>query len=436
MTSLAAPDRPVPETEASGEQRSAPVGAPAPVPARRKNARWAILFLAAAIVAVVAAAAVVSFLRPAAGIEASGTIEAIESDVASKVQGRLLQLRVRDGDIVKKGQVLAVLERRDPALSVDQARANVAAATAQVAAAQAAYEVQQTTYATTLAQASAGVSIAGSNVGQAGENLDIETNAASIAVDQAQAQIAAAQAAYDHASIDRDRASRLVASGDLARQALNDAQDAYGGGAAQLQAAQDALALAQVDRRNIQIRRLGVLSSRSQHRQSLAVLASAQGERALIDQRAAQVLAAQGQLAQARAALALAADQVRETQLVAPFDGYIISHNFEVGDLVQPDSAVMTVGDLAHPYMNVYVSETDLPHIKAGMRVGVTIDGMPGRTFTGTVTEISNTAEFTPENVQTKQERIEYLVFRVKIQFADTTGTLKPGLPADAVIRV
>jgi multidrug resistance efflux pump len=436
MNSLTAPDRPVPETEASVEQSSAPVSATARVPARSKNVRWAFLFLAAAIVAVLAAVAVVSFLRPAAGIEASGTIEAIQSDVASKVQGRLLQLRVRDGDMVKKGQVLAVLERRDPALSVDQARANVAAATAQVAAAQAAYEVQQTTYATTLAQASAGVSIAGSNVGQAGENLDIETDAASIAVDQAHAQIAAAQAAYDHASIDRDRASRLVATGDLARQALNDAQNAYASGAAQLQAAKDALALAQVDRRNIQIRRLGVLSSRSQHRQSLAVLASAQGERALVDQRQAQVLAAQGQLAQARAALALAADQVRETQLVAPFDGYVISHNFEVGDLVQPDSAVMTVGDLAHPYVNVYVSETDLPHIKTGMRVGVTIDGMPGRTFTGTVTEISNTSEFTPENVQTKQERIEYLVFRVKIQFADTTGTLKPGLPADAVIRV
>jgi HlyD family secretion protein len=60
---------------------------------------------------------------------------------------------------------------------------------------------------------------------------------------------------------------------------------------------------------------------------------------------------------------------------------------------------------------------------------------LPGRTFTGTVTEISNTAEFTPENVQTKQQRIEYLVFRVKIQFADTSGALKPGLPADAVIR-
>ena len=436
MSQLTAPERPAPQKEAVGEQATIPAGTMPPVPERTAKVRWPLLVLVAVIVASIIIAVIMSLLRPAAGIEASGTIEATESDVAPKVQGRMLELRVRDGDKVKKGQVLAVLERRDPALDVDQMRANVAAASAQVAGAQAAYAVQQTTYATTLAQATDSVSIAQSNVGQASVNLGIETNAASIAVDQARAQIAAAQSAYDHASIDLERVRRLVATGDVSRQTLDDARNAYTSGAAQLQAAKDALALAQVNRRNIQIRQLGVLSSREQHRQSIAALESAQGGRALVDQRRAQVLAAQGQLAQARAALAIAQDQVRETQLVAPFDGYVISHNFELGDLVQPGSAVMTIGDLAHPYVYVYVSETNLPHVKTGMQVGVTIDGMPGRTFTGTVTEISNTAEFTPENVQTKQERIEYLVFRVKIQFADTTGTLKPGLPADAVIPV
>jgi HlyD family secretion protein len=394
----------------------------------------ALLLFAAVIVVGIVAWAVVA-LRPAAGIEASGTIEATQSDVAPKGEGRMLDLLVRDGDRVKKGQILARLEQSDPVLDVDQARANVAAATAQVASAQAAYEVQQTTYATTLAQARAGVSIAQTGVGQAGENLSIETSAAAIAVDQARAQIASAQSAYDHAGIDLDRARRLVATGDLAQQALDDARNAYTGATAQLHAAKDALALAEANGRNVQIRRLGVLSSQSQHRQSLAALTSAQGERALVDQRRAQVFTAQGQLAQARAALGIAVNQVHETMVRAPFDGYVISHNFEVGDLVQPGSAVMTIGDLTHPYVDVYVSEADLPHIKTGMHVGVTIDGLPDRTFTGTVTEISNTAEFTPENVQTKQQRIEYLVFRVKIQFTDTTGTLKPGLPADAVIR-
>ena len=186
----------------------------------------------------------------------------------------------------------------------------------------------------------------------------------------------------------------------------------------------------------VAVRQLDVTASREQHQQSLANLQNAEAEERLVAQRHAQLLAAQAALGQSRAALGLALDQVRETRLLAPFDGVVISQNFEVGDLVAPGAAVITVGDLAHPYVYVYVSETDLPKIKTGMHADVSIDGMPGHSFVGTITEISNTAEFTPEDVQTKEERIEYLVFRVKIQFTDPTGTLKPGLPADAVIRI
>jgi len=404
-------------------------------PGKSARLRPALLIIGFAIVIALIAGAIVSHMRPVAGIEASGTIEATESDLSSKVQGRLVDLRVRDGDQVKKGQVLAVLERLNPTLSLDQARANVAAALAQVSVAQAAYDLQKTTYATTLAQANEGVSIAQSNLGQAGENLGIEIHAVSLGVDQARAQLASAQSTYNRAKIDLARARSLVSTGDIPQQALDDSTNEYASAAAQLQAAHDALALAQANRRNVQIRRLSVRASSAQHRQSIAALESARAEQELVAQRRAQLLTAQGQLAQARALLGLAQDQLRETRIVAPFDGYAVSHNFEVGDLIQPASAVMTVGDLAHPYVYVYVSEMNLPHIKTGMHADVAIDGMPGRTFLGTVTEISNTAEFTPENVQTKQERIEYLVFRVKIQFTDTTGSLKPGLPADALFH-
>jgi HlyD family secretion protein len=394
-----------------------------------------LLVIAAAIIAALIAGFIVSRMRPVGAIEGSGTIEATESDLSPKVQGRLVALRVRDGDRVRKGQVLALLEQRNPKLNLDQARANVASALAQVAAAQAAYDLQKSTYATTLAQAGEGVSIAQSNLGQAGENLGIETRAASLAVDQAQAQLAAAESTYKHAETNLSRARNLAGTGDIPQRALDDATNERATAAAQLRAARDALALAEANRRNVKIRELGVRASRSQSRQSIASLESAKAGEQLVTQRRAQVLTAQAQLAQARAALALAQDQVGETQIVSPFDGYVVSHNFEVGNLIQPGSAVLTVGDLAHPYLNVYISESNLPHVKTGMNADVTIDGMPGRTFTGTVTEISNTAEFTPENVQTKQERIEYLVFRVKIQFSDTTGTLKPGLPADAVFH-
>jgi membrane fusion protein YbhG len=324
----------------------------------------------------------------------------------------------------------------DPGLNLDQARANVAAAGAQVGVAQAAYDLQRDNYATTLAQAGEGVTIAHSRLGQAGENLGIETQTATLGVDQAQAQLAAAQSTYEKARIDLARAKSLVGTGDEPQQMLDDVAAEYKSAAAQLAAAHDAVAVAQANLHNVAVRQLDVVASREQHRQSVETLQDAQAEQRLVTERRAQLLAAQAALAQAQAALGLAKDQVRETRLLAPFDGFVISHNFEVGDLIAPGSAVMTIGDLVHSYVYVYVSETDLPRIKTGMRANVTIDGMPGHKFAGTITEISNTAEFTPEDVQTKEERIEYLVFRVKIQLTDTTGAFKPGLPADAVINV
>jgi HlyD family secretion protein len=395
-----------------------------------------LLVVLAIATAVVVARTVLGRTPLPAVVEASGTIEATESDLSPKVQGRLVDLRVRDGDSVRKGEVVAVLERVDPSFDVEQARATVVAAQAQAGAAQAAYALQRSIYQTTLAQAGAGVRIAVSRVGQAGENLGIERHAATLGIDQAQAAILSARSAYDHARIDLGRAQALVRTGDEAKQQLDDATNAYASAGAQLRAANDNLVLAHANSRTVHVRELDVSASRSEHSQSVASLESAQAEAALVDERRAQATAAEGALAQARAALARSEDQLRETKLLAPYDGFVISHNFEVGDLVQPGSSVMTTGDLVHPYVNVFVSETDLPHIKTGARADVTVDGMPGRTYAGTVTEISNTAEFTPENVQTREERIEYLVFRVKVQFNDSTGTLKPGLPVDAAIHI
>lgn len=394
------------------------------------------LAIALAVVGALAVRTILSALPGAAAIEASGTIEATESYVSPKVQGRLIDLRVHDGDRVTKGEPVAILEQVDPRLNLAQARANVAAAAAQVAVSQAVYDLQRESYATTLAQAGEGVTIAHSRMGQAGENLDITAHTVSLDVDHAQEQAAAALSAYDKARIDLDRAKNLVATGDEPQQMLDDASAEYKSAAAQLQATRDGVATARANLRTVEVRQLDLIASREQHEQSLEVLQNAEAERRLVTQRHAQLLEAYAALAQARAGLGLAADQVHETRLLAPFDGFVISHNYEVGDLIAPQAAVMTIGDLEHPYVYVYVSEKDLPRIKTGMRAEVTIDGMPDRAFIGTITEISNTAEFTPEDVQTKEERIEYLVFRTKVQFTDKTGTLKPGLPADAVIHV
>ena len=399
--------------------------------------KYGAIVLGVALVLLLTLGGVSFFQRPASpAIHASGTIEATEADVSPKVQGRLIALRVRDGAVVRKGEAIALLEQTTPTLTAEQAHANVAAAQAQVTAAQAAYDLQSSAYQTQVDQATEGVEIAQANVGQAGETLGIETHAASLQIDQARAQLASARSTYERAKVELARSKSLAASGDVPQRTLDDATAQYQAAAAQLQVAQDAVSLAQANERNVRIRELGVQSSRSQHLQSVSALRAAQDQQQMVSQRRAQLLAAKAQLAQARAAAGLAGDQLSETQMRAPFDGFIVSHNFEVGDLISPGAAVMTIADLRHPYLYVYVNETDIPRIKTGIRADVTIDGMPNRTFTGRVTEIGSSAEFTPENVQTREQRIEYLVFRVKIQFADTSGTLKPGLPADAVFHV
>lgn len=299
--------------EALGATASAPALPDRPAEGIRLKGNWR-LFVACAVIFVVTVALVAKALLgafvPSDAIEASGTIEATESDVSPKVQGRLIDLRVKDGDRVTKGQTVALLERVDPTLSLDQARANVAAASAQVDVASAAYDLQQDSYATTLAQAGEGVTIARSRLGQAGENLGIETHTASLDVDQASAQLQAARSTYDRAGIDLSRTRSLVATGDESQQAFDDAKAQYKSAAAQLQAARDGVATTRANLHTIQVRQLDVLALQEQQHQSVATLQNAEAERRLVTQRRAQLAAARAQLAQARAALGLAQDQV------------------------------------------------------------------------------------------------------------------------------
>ena len=82
----------------------------------------------------------------------------------------------------------------------------------------------------------------------------------------------------------------------------------------------------------------------------------------------------------------------------------------------------------------IYVNETELGNVKLGGSADVYIDAFPQRGFPGKVIYISPIAEFTPKNVQTKEDRTK-LVFGVKLEVENKEGALKSGMPADAAIR-
>jgi multidrug resistance efflux pump len=93
----------------------------------------------------------------------------------------------------------------------------------------------------------------------------------------------------------------------------------------------------------------------------------------------------------------------------------------------------MTLADLTDLTLTVYVPEPDVDIVSVGQEVDVFVDAFPGEAFTGHVTFINDEAEFTPKNVQTRDERIN-TAFAVRIQLNDQDQRLKPGMPADVIL--
>jgi HlyD family secretion protein len=122
------------------------------------------------------------------------------------------------------------------------------------------------------------------------------------------------------------------------------------------------------------------------------------------------------------------------TVLRAPFNGVVLVRQAELGEVVSPGTPIVTLADLDHLWVRVYVPETDLGKVKLGQVVNVHTDSFPDKTYAGRVSFISSEAEFTPKSVQTEKERVT-LVYRLKVDMDNPRHELKPGMPADVEIR-
>ncbi len=138
---------------------------------------------------------------------------------------------------------------------------------------------------------------------------------------------------------------------------------------------------------------------------------------------------------QARAAVQTAEERLGDTVIYAPASGVVLRKNVELGETVGQGTPVFTLGDLAAPWIKVYVKEDKLGLVKLQQKAKVSVDTYRGKTYDGWVSYISSEAEFTPKNVQTTEERVK-LVFGVKVRVENDKQELKPGMPADVRILV
>jgi len=121
--------------------------------------------------------------------------------------------------------------------------------------------------------------------------------------------------------------------------------------------------------------------------------------------------------------------------LISPLNGVVLVRSAEPAEIVNPAQTIMTVTDLGNLEIKVYVPEADLGKVRNGDHVFVSVDSYPDREFKGRISRISEKAEFTPKNIQTRQERVK-TVYAVTVSTDDQGGILKPGMPCDVTIPV
>lgn len=144
---------------------------------------------------------------------------------------------------------------------------------------------------------------------------------------------------------------------------------------------------------------------------------------------------ASSQLRMYSAALKTAEVRLSDTVICAPLSGAVLRKNVEEGETISAGAPVVSLGDLGNPWIKVYVKEDKLGMVQLGQKAEVMIDSFPKKRYEGTITYIASEAEFTPKNVQTREERVK-LVFSVKVSVKNQNNELKPGMPADVKIFV
>ncbi len=148
-----------------------------------------------------------------------------------------------------------------------------------------------------------------------------------------------------------------------------------------------------------------------------------------------QVKIAEDNLNIAKAQLDLYNQQIAELDIISPIEGVVLNKLTEEGEYILPGTPIYEIGDLYNVTCNIYVPEDEYGKIFLNQEVTLTVDSYPDLKFTGLVSRISDRAEFTPKNIQTKQERVT-TVYRITIRLENPGLQLKPGMPADVIINI
>lgn len=293
-------------------------------------------------------------------LEYSGTIESKDYIISSLSTGKVESLFFDEGELIEKGDTLAIIEHRKLDLQLVQAEAYKRGIKAQIKML---------------------------NSGAREEDRKLATQL-----------LIQAQANYKVASTNWERMTQLLSTKSISQKQYDDALLSY------------------------DIAHSKYMSAK----QNVEKSKSARPEQ--IEQLAAN-------LDHSEASILIIKQSINDCYITSPISGQVVSRFVEAGEVVSYLSSMFKIIDLTKTELTIYVSETDLAFIQLLGSAIIKIDAFDDRSFSGIISFISPEAEFTPKNIQTKDERTK-LVFAVKIKIENPDKFLKPGMPADAVLKL
>ena len=355
-------------------------------------------------------------------IQVSGNLELTQVDLSFKTAGRMTELAVREGDFVKKGDLIAKLDsaQLEQQLLRDQAA---------VASAQSSLQQLQTTIEYQAATIDSDISTRRAELAQMQAHLDeLLAGSRPQEIQQAQSAVADAKAWNDQAKSDWERAQTLFSREDISKSQFDQARAKLDSTAAQLRQAQDRLALVQEGPRKEDI-----AGARAQVARAQAAVQTAEANRIELRRKQEELTARRSEIDRTRAQVGMTQTQIADSTIIAPIDGVVLVKSAEAGEVLAAGTTIVSLGDIAHPWLRAYINETDLGRIKLGGKVKLSTDSFPGKTYDGRISFISSEAEFTPKQIQTKEERVK-LVYRIKIDVDNPHQELKNNMPVDGEI--
>ena len=361
------------------------------------NRKLIILLLAGAAVLAVTAVYARWFRRDTT-LQGSGTVEARDIRVGSKVGGRIDKVLVREGDAVQPGQTLITFDDKELLATLEESRANaekaergyrpeeIAEARAAAAQAKADYELRKNGY----------------------RKEDI---------DAAQDDLERAKADEVRTHLDFDRYDALAKKDLVSKQQRDTAEANW-----KMALAQKEMEQHKLDELQRGYRPEEIASAEARYRQTQATLEMMERGNRRED------------IEHAKAAYQYDLARFRERQVTAPSAAIVEVLDVRPGDLIAPNTPIATLLEKDQIYVRIYIPETEYGRIKLGQKAEVRVDSFPNMVFDGEVEQINQQAEFLPRNVQTREERV-HQVFGVKIRINDPAGHVLAGMAADVKLK-